>query len=99
MVTFLHVGQLQTGLTAQAGAALVAVAGVRRIAVVPDEDGYFDVQLLPLYHVGHRCAVWKLQIAAEHNGLVDVRRYSLRTVVRIFDHSRFVGELLPAIAF
>lgn len=73
LVTFLYVGQLQAGLAAQAATALVAFAGVRWIAVVPDEDGYFDVQLLPLDHVRHRCAVRKLQIAAQYDGLVDVR--------------------------
>ena len=99
LVTFLNVGQLQTGPAAQAGAALIAFAGVRRVAVVPDEDRNFDVQLLPLDHIGHRRAVWKLQIAAEYDGLVDVRRYSLRTAVRILDHSRFVEDLLSAIAW
>ena len=98
LVTFLHVGQLQTGLTTQTGAALVAFAGVRWIAVVPDEDRYFDVQLLPLDHISDRYAVWKFQITAEHHGFVDVRRDSLRTAARIVDRTRFIGDLLSGIA-
>ena len=73
LVILVQVGQVERRLSREGYPALVALADVGWVAVVPDVDGNLDAILLPLYDIRHTYPIGEVKGTLEDHILAIIR--------------------------